>query len=36
MASLEPGSYLLRVEARSHLDTNNPVARETMIKVGRK
>jgi len=33
MASLSPGSYLLRVEARSHLDTNNPVARETMIRV---
>ena len=33
MASLAPGSYLLRVEARSHLDANNPVARETMIRV---
>ncbi len=33
MASLAPGSYLLRVEARSRLDANSAVARETMIRV---
>jgi VWFA-related protein len=33
LANVPPGSYLLRVEARSHLDANNPVARETSLRV---
>ena len=33
LASMPPGSYLLRVEARSRLDTDNPVARETTLRV---
>jgi VWFA-related protein len=33
LASMPPGSYLLRVEARSRLDADNPVARETTLRV---
>jgi hypothetical protein len=33
LASMPPGSYLLRVEARSRLDADNPVARETTLNV---
>jgi VWFA-related protein len=33
LAGMTPGSYLLRVEARSRPDVNNPVARETSFRV---
>jgi VWFA-related protein len=33
LAGMTPGAYLLRVEARSRLDVNNPVARETSFRV---
>jgi VWFA-related protein len=33
LASVPPGSYMLRVEARSRLDIDHPAARETMLRV---
>jgi VWFA-related protein len=33
LAAIPPGSYLLRVEARSRLDVDKPVARETTLRV---
>jgi VWFA-related protein len=33
LANMPPGSYLLRVEARSRLDADKPVARETTLRV---
>jgi VWFA-related protein len=33
LTGLPPGTYVLRVEARSRLDVDNPVARETMVRI---